>query len=190
MFDCVALGIRLAAFRARIQAAFKFGNVMIYCSAQHTNQAHQSSRRFGHSRSGVRRRRLSTAGRRRLRRRSRSTAGRPLSLFLVVGTVRHGIALVEHTSALDWHNIADVGILRLVRLLHDFGSFGRWEAVALVERCHLPCDVLVEFLVREVLVAFKGPMVEVINPPLGAGVTSNVVSRKGDKTLHVGHHLL
>ncbi len=68
MFDCLALGIRLAAFRARIQAAFKFGNAMIYCSAQHTNQAHQSSSRDGRSRRGVRRRRrrrrLSTAGRR------------------------------------------------------------------------------------------------------------------------------
>jgi hypothetical protein len=122
--------------------------------------------------------------------RSRSTAGRPLFLVVVTGTVRHGVALAERTSALDRNNIAEVVILRLVRLLHDFGSFGRWEAVALVERCHLPCDVLVEFLVREVLVAFKGPMVEVINPPLGAGVTSNVVRRKGDKSLHVGHHLL
>jgi hypothetical protein len=41
MFDCFAQGIRLATFRARIQAAFKFGITMIYCSAQikHTNQA-------------------------------------------------------------------------------------------------------------------------------------------------------
>jgi hypothetical protein len=132
MFDCFALGIRLAAFRARIQAAFKCGNAMIYCSAQHTSQAHQSSCRVGRSRSGVRRRRLSTAGRRRFRRRRRSTAGRPLFLVVVTGTVRHGIALVECTSALDRNSIADVGILRLVRLQHDFGSFGRWEAVAAI----------------------------------------------------------
>ena len=67
MFDCFALGTRLVAFRACIQAAFKFGNAMIYCSAQHTNQSHQSSCRDGRSRRGVRRRRLSTAGRMRWR---------------------------------------------------------------------------------------------------------------------------
>jgi hypothetical protein len=173
----------LAAFRARIQAAFKFGIAMFYCSAQHTNHAHQSSwlrdgrsSRFG---SRSRSRRLSTAGR---------SYGSPLSLVLF--TVRHDIALVERTSALVWNNIADFGLLRLVRLLHDFGSLGRGETVAFAER--FPCYVLLEFLVREVLIAIKGLAVDVINSPLGVGVTSNVlvVRRKGDKSLHVGHQLL
>jgi hypothetical protein len=172
MFDCFALGSILLYFALAFRQLLELQ--CFYCSKQHTNQAHKSSwPRVGRSRSFSSRsrsrrlsRRLSTADR---------SAGSPL--FLVVFTVRHGIALVERTSAFDRNNSPEFGPLRLVRLLHYFGSFGCGETVAFVERFHLASNVLVEFLVRDVLVAIKGLEVEVINPPLGAGVTAIRVSK-------------
>ena len=97
MFDCFALGIRLAAFRARIQAAFKFGIAMFYCSAQHTNQAHQSSCSDGRSR------RLSSS----------SAAG--CLTILVVFTLRLCIVMIDRRSALDSNSIADCRFTGLVK---------------------------------------------------------------------------
>jgi hypothetical protein len=55
MFHCFDLGIRIAAFRARIQAAFGIYDLLqctAHKSTQHTNQRRQGQRRQGQPQQG------------------------------------------------------------------------------------------------------------------------------------------
>ncbi len=67
--------------------------------------------------------------------------------FIVIFFVLHNVAFVDLGSILNSNNIADFRFLRLIGLL--FARFGIGKTVACVKRRYLPCDVLVELLVRE-----------------------------------------
>ena len=143
--NCFALGIRVAAFCMRVQAVSCMAVFLRPCIA------HKSSRgRFGRSRRCI-------------------WSGSISSCSLAVGVgcssdgsltilgiffVRHSVDFVDLGTCLDSNNIADFRFLLLIRLL--FVRLGFGETVACAKRHHLPCDVLVELLVREVLVALEG----------------------------------